>query len=96
MDLSGVAGSEPQKALVVATYQLRNDGSVHAVDLVFVTASRNLTNSNVTFDGTPITAHPGKLGPVPASWTPPRGTPPLGTGADIPYSISGVANSIQR
>ena len=94
MDLSGLNPSNPNvqpMAAIVATYALRNDGVAKGIDLVFVTASRDVRGVGVVLDGIAIPAEVGPLGPVPASWKPPYGTPdPLG-GPDFPYQVNSVA-----
>ena len=88
MDLSHVAGSNPQGADVVASYALRNDGPARGIDLVFVTASYGVTSYEVTLDGRRVSASPGPLGSVPRSWQPPAGTPSLGPGGpDLRYDV---------
>jgi hypothetical protein len=91
MDLSGLNISNPSDhatASIQATYNLRNDGIAKGIDLVFVTASRDVRGVAVALDGVAIAANVGPLGPVPASWKPPYGTPnPLG-GPDFPYQVN--------
>ena len=94
MDLVGLASNtlSHQLAVVDARYVLRNDGAERGVDLVFVTASSAVPNSLVLFDGSPVASGTGPLGPVPATWMPPAGTPPLSPGPDI----RGVRNPLHE
>lgn len=90
MDLSSLSTYIPYRGMrtaVQATYQLRNDGAAKGIDLVFVTASQNVAGVQVVLDGQTVDATLGPLGPVPASWMPPTGTPPLQAGPDIPYGV---------
>lgn len=89
MDLTGLNGFEQgaERANVVASYTLRNDGAQRGVDLVFVTASTDVTGGEVTFDGQQVTGVSGPMGSAPPSWMPPAGTPPLSSGPDIPYEV---------
>lgn len=94
MDLSGLNPTNPRDrpmATILATYTLRNDGAAKGIDLVFVTASRDVRGVEVVLDGTAIAANVGPLGPVPASWKGPRGTPDPQGGPDLPYYLNGAA-----
>ncbi|GAC1614991.1 MAG: hypothetical protein NVS9B1_24680 [Candidatus Dormibacteraceae bacterium] len=94
MDLSGVNISNPEVqplAAILATYALRNDGVAKGIDLIFVTASRDVSGVEVAVDGVPVAAKLGPLGPVPASWRPPNGTPALQPGPDLPYQLKNQA-----
>lgn len=94
MDLSGLNPSNPSAkplAAILATYTLRNDGAKNGIDLVFVTASRDVSGVEVALDGVPVAAKHGPLGPVPASWKPPNGTPDLQAGPDLPYYVDSQA-----
>ena len=94
MDLSGLNPSNPSDrpiTAVLATYTLRNDGVAKGIDLVFVTASREVRRVEVALDGMAIPATVGPLGPVPASWKPPRDTPDPRGGPDLPYAVNIVA-----
>jgi hypothetical protein len=85
MDLTGVAGNNPQSAIVVATYKLRNDGGPRNIELVFVTASTNVSGVQVKLDGIQVSSTLSTLGPSPPSWQPPAGTPAIGGGPDLRY-----------
>jgi hypothetical protein len=89
MDLSGLNNNtvDSPRAAVLATYSLRNDGAAKSIDLVFVTASQNVSSVEVLLDQVPVAATLGPLGPVPASWMPPAGTPALQAGPDVPYGV---------
>jgi hypothetical protein len=94
MDLSGLNPSNPHDrpiATILATYTLRNDGASKGIDLVFVTATREVRGVEVVLDGTAIAAQVGPLGPVPASWKGPRGTPDPEGGPDLYYPLNGAA-----
>ncbi|HVS47426.1 MAG TPA: hypothetical protein VHJ99_00810 [Candidatus Dormibacteraeota bacterium] len=90
MDLSGLNDNtsvDTARAAVLATYTLRNDGDAKNIDLVFVTASQDVSAVEVVLDQVPVVATVGPLGPVPASWMPPAGTPNLLGGPDLPYEV---------
>lgn len=88
MDLSGIAGDNPQKALVVAGYRLRNDGAPRSIDLVFVTASSDISAVQVTLDGTDVPAAKSTLGPAPKTWQAPATTPGIGGSSDLTYQVN--------
>src|SRR5258708_32731654 len=90
MDLSGLNASNRDgrpTAAIGATYTLRNDGDATGIDLIFITASNDVSSVKVVLDGAAIPAKVGPLVPVPPSWMPPRGTPSLRGGPDLPYSV---------
>lgn len=89
MDLSGLnkASVDTPRTVVLATYTLRNDGAAKNIDLVFVTASQDVSAVEVVLDQVQVAATVGPLGPVPASWMPPAGTPNLRGGPDLPYEL---------
>ena len=94
MDLSGLNASNPNgrpTAAIGATYTLRNDGDAKGIDLIFITASKDVSNAQVVIDGAAIPANVGPLGPVPPSWMPPRGMPSLRGGPDLPYYVNSPA-----
>jgi hypothetical protein len=94
MDLSGLNASSPNgrpMATIGATYTLRNDGVAKGIDLIFITASRDVRSVEVVLDGAAIPAKVGPLGPVPPSWMPPRGMPNLRGGPDLPYNVTNAA-----
>ncbi len=94
MDLTGLNPSNPRDramATILATYTLRNDSAAKGIDLVFVTATREVRGVEVVLDGTAVAAQVGPLGPVPASWMGPRGTPNPDGGPDLPYYLNGAA-----
>jgi len=94
MDLSGLNASNPDgrpTAAIGATYTLRNDGEAKGIDLIFITASNDVSSVKVVLDGAAIPAKVGPLGPVPPSWMPPRGTPSLRGGPDLPYYVYNAA-----
>jgi hypothetical protein len=84
------SGSRPSAA-ILAAYTLRNDGAAKGIDLVFITASREVSKVGVVFDGATIPAKVGPARPVPPSWKPPTGTPNPGGGPDLPYATGGSA-----
>ena len=86
MNVAYVSGAAPHAA-VVATYSLRNDGAAAGIDLVFVTASQDVSSVQVALDGQAVVAKQGPLGPVPGTWMPPTGTPGLHGGPDVPYGV---------
>ena len=94
MDLTGLnpsnANDRPM-AVILATYSLRNDGPAKGIDLVFVTASQEVSGVQVVLDGVAIPAKVGPLGPVPPSWKAPTGTPNTQGGPDLPYYIHDAA-----
>lgn len=94
LDLTGLNPSNPNDqpmTAILATYALRNDGVAKGIDLVFVTASRDVRGVEVVLDGVAIPAKVGPLGPVPESWMPPYGTPNPRGGPDWPYIVNPVA-----
>ena len=70
-------------AHVEATYSIRNDGPERNVELVFVAAGLDGTDSGVWLNGQSVSFRAAE-GPLPVSWRPPATTPGLDSAA-LPY-----------
>ncbi|HEX5417930.1 MAG TPA: hypothetical protein VFZ25_19915 [Chloroflexota bacterium] len=83
MDLAPLALDSP--ARVSATYDVRNDGQPHNLTLLFVaTALANDQKSGVWLDNQPVASEVTPTA-LPDSWKPPKTTPGIGSGPDLPY-----------
>lgn len=83
MDLSPLALDGP--ARVSATYDVRNDAQQHNLTLLFVaTALANDQKSGVWLDNQPVDSEVSPTA-LPASWRPPKTTPGIGPGPELPY-----------
>ena len=77
-----------QSVPVTATYELNNQGTAAAIDLVFVAASIDDSASGVWLDGHPVPAErpdPGTGAPPAGEWDAPRDTPALDGGRPLYY-----------
>ena len=77
-----------RRAIVTATYRVRNDGQPVDVALVFV--SPGLGNGRVTVDGSVVPSTPTDAVSGPASWRPPTRVPRIG-GGEAPFEARGAS-----
>jgi hypothetical protein len=88
-DLRPLADGEPVQ--VDAVYQLRNDGTSHDLNLVFVANALADRDGAVAVDGRPVPYTPGEAPAGPPQWQPPKTTPGI-TGAPITYATQNAGS----
>lgn len=79
--------SETARAIVAATYSVRNDGPAQNLNLFFVAGSAVSDQVMVHLDGQPIAATLQQGRTVPESWQPPARTPGLRGGQGKQYHV---------